>query len=124
MIGAVKHMHQLNVCHRDLKPENYLFSTRDLNGTGRNIKVTDFGLSTMFQEGKKMEGKAGMFPALRSCVPVDVVAAHLLLFKWFIYLCTGTLYYMAPEVLGGHPYEESCDMWSVGVLMHVLLTGE
>lgn len=34
----------------------------------------------------------------------------------------GTAYYMAPEVLGG-TYDEKCDMWSIGVIMFVLLSG-
>ena len=34
----------------------------------------------------------------------------------------GTYYYMAPEVLSGS-YDARCDLWSVGAIMYVLLTG-
>ena len=37
-------------------------------------------------------------------------------------LC-GSLHYVAPELLRHHPYDESADMWSVGVIIFFLLSG-
>eukprot|EP01017_Pseudomicrothorax_dubius_P025872 TRINITY_DN2839_c0_g1_i3.p1 TRINITY_DN2839_c0_g1~~TRINITY_DN2839_c0_g1_i3.p1 ORF type:complete len:506 (-),score=114.62 TRINITY_DN2839_c0_g1_i3:62-1579(-) len=56
------------------------------------IKVIDFGLSRVFDPNKKMRHK------------------------------TGTVYYIAPEVLRGE-YDERCDVWSAGVITYLMLCG-
>lgn len=34
----------------------------------------------------------------------------------------GTVYYVSPEVMDGC-YEEKCDIWSIGVIVYMLLSG-
>lgn len=57
------------------------------------LKLTDFGLSTTITEANNK---------LKSMV--------------------GTVYYISPEVLSSE-YDISCDVWSMGVMLIVLLTG-
>lgn len=66
----------------------------DSRGEGAEVKICDFGLSKRY--GSSIKNMS------------DKV---------------GTPYYMAPEVLDGQ-YDEKCDLWSVGVITFMLLTGK
>ena len=35
----------------------------------------------------------------------------------------GTPLYMAPEIIRGDEYNQSCDSWSLGVILYILLVG-
>lgn len=89
LIDAVAHCHSKGVYHRDLKPENLLL---DFQG---NLKVSDFGLSALPQQG------------------VDL-----------LHTTCGTPNYVAPEVLGYRGYDgAAADLWSCGVILFVLMAG-
>ena len=66
----------------------------DLPGKEGRIKLADFGLSNRFGQS---------FDTLHSCV--------------------GTMYYIAPEVLTGS-YDKKCDIWSLGVILYIMLSGK
>ncbi|CAG9322692.1 unnamed protein product [Blepharisma stoltei] len=93
ILRAVNHLHEVGVCHRDLKPENFVFEN---DSPDAELKIIDFGLSNKF--GSKFK--------------------HIVKMESFV----GTPYYIAPEVIKGD-YGPKCDIWSVGVIMYVMLTG-
>lgn len=43
LVSGVNYLHTRGVAHRDLKPENLLLDDND------NIKISDFGMATMFR---------------------------------------------------------------------------
>jgi serine/threonine protein kinase len=87
---ALNYMHSNNIVHRDLKPENILFE----NIESLELKLTDFGFATFFNEKDKLE------------------------------LTLGSAMYMAPELLLNIKYDSKVDVWSTGVMIYMLLSGK
>ncbi|TMW84289.1 hypothetical protein EJD97_025472 [Solanum chilense] len=91
LVDGVSYCHDKGVFHRDLKLENVL-----IDG-GRNIKITDFGLSALPQH-------------LRD--------------DGLLHTTCGSPNYVAPEVLYNRGYNgATSDTWSCGVILYVILTG-
>jgi calcium-dependent protein kinase len=51
ILEAINYCHKNGVCHRDLKPENFLFESKE---DSSDIKVIDFGLSKILDNGCKI----------------------------------------------------------------------
>jgi serine/threonine protein kinase len=90
LLQAIDHLHQMRVTHRDVKLENVLFDTNE----SKDIKLIDFGFSTVCEPGQKLK------------------------------VFCGTPSYMAPEIVRRTEYEgKPVDMWSMGILLYALLCG-
>jgi non-specific serine/threonine protein kinase/serine/threonine-protein kinase len=96
---AVQHAHQKGLIHRDLKPSNLLVVDQD----GRaQVRVIDFGIAKALEvEGSGTAGATRMGEAL------------------------GTPEYMSPEqaTLGEVDIDTRSDVYSLGLVLHALLTG-
>lgn len=97
---AIQHAHQKGVIHRDIKPSNVLVSFHDQKPV---VKVIDFGVAKAINQ-----------PLTDKTVFTQVSQL------------VGTPMYMSPEQAGkgGLDIDTRSDIYSLGVLLYELLTGE
>jgi eukaryotic-like serine/threonine-protein kinase len=96
--AAVKVAHRRGIVHRDLKPEN-IFLQRD--GEGEVVKVLDFGIA-------KLEN-------LTNTLDLELSNSGNVL---------GSPHYMSPEQWSNEEVDVRSDIYSLGVMLFEMLTGE
>lgn len=90
--------HRNGIIHRDIKPSNvFLHNTT----SGEVVKVVDFGIAKLLEPSADRD--------------IDLTETGALI---------GTMSYMSPERLDGAPYGLSSDVYSVGVMLFEMLTGQ
>ncbi len=108
--AALDHAHQHGIVHRDVKPSNLL-----LHPDGR-LLLADFGIArTMTQ--------------LEQLLPASAAGRHQPLLDDDVALtqmgvAMGTPEYMAPEQIHGGPVSAATDIYALGIVTYVILTGQ
>lgn len=107
VVNALNAMHGLNIIHRDIKPENLVYKYKTklneaiekpnqfVDDTPDLLKLMDFGL------GLNLDGKDPHQGALY----------------------VGTPGYIAPEVISNGEYSPKSDIFAMGVILFILLSG-
>jgi serine/threonine protein kinase/tetratricopeptide (TPR) repeat protein len=96
VLEAVQYAHERQVIHRDLKPSNILVTNAG------QVRLLDFGVATLLDDGE-VAGKT----------PLTTVYGHAL-----------TPIYASPELIRGDPITAKSDIYSLGVVLFELLTGD
>ena len=94
VLKGMEYLHSKNIVHRDLKLENILLSD---GSSSAIVKIADFGLARFFADDSQLRT-----------------------------IC-GSPLYVAPEILdigaNMETYTPAVDMWSIGVMLYILLSG-
>jgi serine/threonine-protein kinase len=91
---ALGYAHRRGVIHRDIKPANILMTSREVYGTERP-RITDFGIAKLAAS--------------------EITTTGQLL---------GTPSFMPPEQFTGSPVDGRADLFSLGVILYSIATGE
>ena len=97
LLEVLEHCHGRRIVHRDLKPENILLRHRP--------------------------GTTGTHAEELAIAVVDFGVAAIMQPGQRLTARCGSAHYMAPEVIMGS-YTQSAELWSVGVILYILLSGE
>src|SRR5277367_3838613 len=101
MADALEAAHERGITHRDLKPANIKIKP---DGT---VKVLDFGLAKVAAPASGSSERSPTFT-------IGMTEAGMIL---------GTASYMAPEQARGKAIDKRADIFSFGVVLHELITG-
>ncbi|MCA1626926.1 MAG: serine/threonine protein kinase, partial [Acidobacteria bacterium] len=101
--AALSAAHAAGVVHRDIKPENVMLRPDGI------VKVLDFGLAKLSEQQSPTSDAEAPTQAFVKTTPGAVM---------------GTTYYMSPEQARGLALDARTDLWSLGVVLYEMITGQ
>jgi tRNA A-37 threonylcarbamoyl transferase component Bud32 len=105
--SALGAAHAAGIVHRDVKPANVVA------GAGGKVKVLDFGLAKLVEQLPEAAGLTADSTATAASIRERTREGAIL----------GTVAYMSPEQAEGKPVDARSDVFSLGAVIHEMLTG-
>jgi serine/threonine protein kinase len=102
---GLEEAHEKGIVHRDLKPANVMV------GSDGRVKILDFGLARAYAGDSVDEGDLANSPTITAAMTQ-------------MGTILGTAAYMSPEQAKGRPVDRRADIWSFGVILNEMLTGD
>jgi serine/threonine protein kinase len=103
--AGLEEAHENGVVHRDLKPANVMVSASG------DVKILDFGLARAYVGDSVDEGDLANSPTITAAMTQ-------------MGTILGTAAYMSPEQAKGRGVDRRADIWSFGVVLYEMLTGD
>ena len=111
--AALAHAHERGILHRDLKASNVMVTPLD------QVKVLDFGLA------KRLAGRSDERPTAENADVVATLTRSALDVSLTLPgHVVGTMACMAPEQLRDEAVDQRADVWTLGVLLYQMASGE
>jgi len=101
--AALAAAHEKGIVHRDIKPENVMIRSDGY------VKVLDFGIAKLTEDfHEPVSAEAPTRPKIETAEGIVI----------------GTAPYMSPEQVRGVKVDARADVWSCGVMLYEMLTGQ
>ncbi|MDQ5846364.1 MAG: serine/threonine protein kinase [Acidobacteriota bacterium] len=115
IVAALKAAHTAWIIHRDIKPENIMVREDGL------VKVLDFGIAKLDEEPRATESEQ---PASEEAIVAESETEPVSMGLTISGTIMGTASYMSPEQARGEQLDGRTDLFSVGLLLYEMVTGE